>query len=81
VLLILLLRSGPASVGDHGAGDACRRADRVGVYADLPQEVGTKPPEVPGPEVRSQFDDFTHRLECARPHRVGGASGPLSRSG
>ena len=53
--------------GDHGAADAGRRADRVAVYAGLPQEGGTKPPEVTGKQARRNLQYLAHRFKSKRP--------------
>ena len=52
--------------GDHGAGDADRRADRVAASADLLQEGGTKSAEVTGKQTRGKLYDHAHRLESKR---------------
>ena len=52
---------------DHGTGDASRRADRAAVYAGLPHEGSTKPPEVTGKEIGGKLHNFAYRLERARP--------------
>ena len=53
--------------GDHGAGDAGWRADRVAAPADLLQEGGTKPAEVTGQQARGKLHDHAHRLKGKRP--------------